>query len=108
MIRKSYPKPDLSLPDNRDNWKRGATFDPVLGLVYRNPEEKGSFLFLRAYEIRRISNGMVNVYIKALQKSSSSDPKAKKELLLRLQWLLEVRKFWQYAAKQGVLDKWEK
>ncbi|KAI3779427.1 hypothetical protein L2E82_09145 [Cichorium intybus] len=55
------PKPDLSLPDNRDNWKKGATFDPELGLVYKNPKEKGSFLFLRADQLRRVANGKVNV-----------------------------------------------
>ncbi|KAI3505862.1 hypothetical protein L1887_28171 [Cichorium endivia] len=99
------PKHDLSMPDNRDHWKRGATFDPELGLVYKNPAEKGSFLFLCADQLRRVSSAMLKKYIKAVQKSNSSDPKAKKEILLRMQWLLEIRKFWGYAARQGVMDQ---
>ncbi|KAI3522319.1 hypothetical protein L1887_11862 [Cichorium endivia] len=70
-------KPDLCMPDNRTNWKKGATFDPELGLEY----------------------------IKVVEKSKSSEPEAKKELLTRMNWLLEVRKFWGYAAKQGILDQ---
>ncbi|KAI3503819.1 hypothetical protein L1887_32272 [Cichorium endivia] len=39
---------DLSMPDNRNNWRKGVTNDHMLGLVYKDPAIKGSFLFLRA------------------------------------------------------------
>ncbi|KAI3700243.1 hypothetical protein L2E82_44864 [Cichorium intybus] len=54
LVNLTYPIPekvDLSMPENRDNWKKGATFDPVLGLVYKNPKQKGSLFFLRADQI---------------------------------------------------------
>ncbi|KAI3499623.1 hypothetical protein L1887_35427 [Cichorium endivia] len=96
------PKPDLCMPDNRINWKKGATFDPELGLVYKNGRD---FVFLRADQLRRVANSMLKEYIKAVEKSKSSEPEAKNELLIRMNWLLEVRKFWGYAAKQGILDQ---
>ncbi|KAI3505849.1 hypothetical protein L1887_28150 [Cichorium endivia] len=96
------PKPDLCMPDNRTNWKKGATFDPELGLVYKNGRD---FVFLRADQLRRVANSMLKEYIKAVEKSKSSEPEAKKELLTRMNWLLEVRKFWGYATKQGILDQ---
>ncbi|KAI3503825.1 hypothetical protein L1887_32278 [Cichorium endivia] len=98
-------KVDLSMPEDRDHWKRGTTFDPVLGLVYKNPKQKGSLFFLRADQIRRLPSVNLNEYIKAIKKSQSSNAEAKKELLLRVEWLLRVRNFWSYAVRQGVLDK---
>ncbi|KAI3505834.1 hypothetical protein L1887_28120 [Cichorium endivia] len=95
------PKPDLCMQDNRTNWKKGATFDPELGLVYKNGRD---FMFLRADQLKRVANTMLKEYIKAVEKSKPSEPEAKKELLIRMNWLLEVRKFWGYAAKQGILD----
>ncbi|KAI3494743.1 hypothetical protein L1887_40448 [Cichorium endivia] len=96
------PKPDLSMPDNRANWKKGATFDPELGLVYKNEKE---FLFHHADQLRRVTNSILDKYIVAMERSKSSEPEAKKEILIRMKWLLEVRKFWRYAVKQGILDQ---
>ncbi|KAI3510746.1 hypothetical protein L1887_17880 [Cichorium endivia] len=96
-------KVDLSMPEDRDNWKRGATFDPVLGLIYKNPKQKGSLFFLRAEQIRRLPNVNLTEYIKAIKKSQSSDSEAKKELILRVEWLLAIRKFWSYAVRQDKL-----
>ncbi|KAI3496672.1 hypothetical protein L1887_39043 [Cichorium endivia] len=96
---------DLSMPNNRNNWRKGVTNDPMLGLVYKDPAIKGSLLFLRAEQIRRVPSAMLQKYIEAIKKSSHSDPKAKKEMLLRMEWMLAVRKFWSYAVKLGSLDR---
>ncbi|KAI3739374.1 hypothetical protein L2E82_29778 [Cichorium intybus] len=78
---------EFSIESEHDQYQA----DPIeLGLVYKNEKE---FLFLRADQLKRVTNSMLDKYIIVVERSKSSDPEAKKELLIRMKWLLEVRKF---------------
>lgn len=96
---------DVSLPDARSQWKKVATFDPMLGLVYSDKSRKGTKLFFRAHQIRRARSVMLESYVAAMKKTSHSDPEAKKELLLRMEWMLKVSKLWSYSWKQSILEE---
>lgn len=90
---------DLSMPEVRENWRKGATNDPMLGIIYKDKSRKGTLLFFLAKQIRRAPSAMLEGFIKAMKKTSHSDPEAKKEMLERMEWMLNVIKFWGYAWK---------
>ncbi|KAI3700135.1 hypothetical protein L2E82_44753 [Cichorium intybus] len=98
------PLKEFSLGDDQ-NGRMVIHLIPMLGIVYQGKSRKATNLFFHAEEIRRALSVMLESFVGAMKKTSHSDPEARKEMLLRMEWMLNVRKFWSYAWRQAILEK---
>ena len=82
----------------------GATNFPVLGVIFKRKTDQVKY-FISMTSMNRLTKKQLEICRTAVEKSKHTTAEVKCEILRRITWLENVRKFWWILIKFLKLDK---